>query len=430
MKADYQIADPRDTRRLAEFLQKEGQLLLPMLDLVERAELAIDEVIDVLGRASIEAILSLSAERVAGPKQQGKEKPQGEVLWHGHQRGVVSLKERKLRVQKPRLRKRGSKPGGEVEIPAYEAMRGDQRLADRMLEILLSGVSTRRYREVLPEMAEQVGVSKSSVSRETIEAGERLLRSLAERRFDEIDVLIVYVDGIQFGQQHVLAAVGVDSEGNKHVLGLRQGASENAEVATALLEELVERGIQPGRRRLFVIDGSKALRKAVNQVFGAKNPVQRCRAHKQRNVLGHLPKDQHDPVRSTIKAAWKLDAEDGIKKLKDLAVWLERDHPSAAASLKEGLDEMFTINRLGLPATLRRCLGTTNIIDSAHSGVRQRTRRVTHWEDGSMALRWAAAAFVETEKSFRKILGYHQLWILKAHLDETDEVKKERRKVG
>jgi transposase-like protein len=251
---------------------------------------------------------------------------------------------------------------------------------------------------VIGELADTVGVSKSAVSRETIEASERVLKELMERRLDAWDLLVVYVDGIQFGAHHVVAAVGVDSDGKKHVLGMREGASENAEITRALLEELVERGMNPERRRLFVVDGSQALRKAIDQVFGQTNPVQRCRNHKIRNVLGHLPKEQHDQVRSAMRAAWKLDAREGEQKLEQLARWLERDHPSAAASLREGLTEMFTINRLGLPPRLRKCLGTTNLIDSTHSSARQKTRRVTHWTNGAMALRWAAASFVETEK--------------------------------
>ena len=429
MRRSYQVAEEKDSQALAEFLAQEGQFLLPMVQLIEDAELAVDDLIDVMGRATIEAVLLLSGEQVAGPKQRGKRGREGEASWYGSQGGVVSLAERKLRVTKPRLRKRGVGEGGEVSVPAYETMRSS-RLGERMLEILLCGVSTRRYKDVLPQMAGAVGISKSEVSRETIEAGEQLLRDLAERRFDDRDILIVYVDGIQFGSYHIVAAVGVDVEGRKHVLGLREGASENATVVAALLAELVERGVKPGRRRLFVIDGAKALRKAIDQVYGADNPVQRCRNHKIRNVLGHLPEDQQEQASAAMRAAFKLEAAEGMKKLEQLASWFERDHPSAAASLREGLSEMFTVNRLGLPAALRRCLGSTNLIDATHSGVRQKTDRVTNWQSGSMALRWAAAAFVATEKRYRRIMGYRQLWMLKAHLDEPTQghdVAEERR---
>lgn len=430
MRRSYQIAERKDSEALAEFLAQEGQLLLPMVQLIEEAELAVDELIDVVGRATIEAVLLLSAEQVAGPKQRGKRGPDRQAYWHGSQPGVVSLAERKLRVTKPRLRKKGAGAGGELEVPAYEAMRGG-RLGERMLEILLSGVSTRHYKDVLPQMADTVGISKSEVSRQTIEAGERVLQDLAERRFDDKEILIIYIDGIQFGSHHIVAAVGVDGGGRKHVLGLREGASENATVAVGLLEELVERGVKPERRRLFVIDGAKALRKAIDQVYGSGNPIQRCRNHKIRNVLGHLPDEQQEQANSAMRAAFKLDADEGIKRLEQLALWLERDHPTAAASLREGLREMFTVNRLGLPPELRRCLSSTNLIDSTHAGVRQKTDRVTNWQSGSMVLRWAAAAFMATEKSYRRILGYRKLWILKAHLDAAKEQEvADERKAG
>ena len=427
MKRSYEVTDRTDKRSLAEFLKGEGQFLLPMVGLVEQAELAIDQVMEVMGRATIEAVLEMSAEGVAGPKQAGKARGEGEAVWYGRQGGQVYLSDRKVQVERPRLRRRHAGEGGEVEVPAYTAMRRPGPLADRMLEILMAGVSTRKYGRVIPEMADTVGVSKSAVSRETIEASERVLRELMERRLDAWDLLVIYLDGIQFGAHHVLAAVGVDDDGKKHVLGVRQGATENAVVTRALLEDLVERGLDPERRRLFVIDGSKALRKAIDQVFGRSHPVQRCRNHKLRNIVGHLPQDQHAQVKAAIRAAWKLDARDGEQKLEQLARWLERDHPSAAASLREGRSEMFTINRLGLPPRLRKCLGSTNVIDSTHSGARQKTRRVTNWKNGAMALRWAATSFVATEKNYRRIIGYDQLWMLKAHLDDHQPVAEMRK---
>jgi putative transposase len=427
MNRRYQIVDRPDSRsaldpaRLATLPAKDGQLLLPLLDLIEHAQAAVDDLVDVMGRATIEAVLLMSAEAVAGPKQQGR-KADRDVAYHGSQTGRVALKERQLRVDKPRLRKKSPQPGeiGEVEIPAYEAMRKDGRLADRMLEILLDGVSTRRYEGVLPQMAETVGVSKSQVSRETIEAGERLLKELAERDLSSLELLAIWIDGLQLGSHHVICAVGVDANGQKHVLGLREGATENAAVATALLEELIRRGLDPARPRLFVIDGSKALRSAIDAVFGTDQLVQRCRNHKQRNVVSHLPKDQQAQARATLRAAFKLEASEGIAKLQQYASWLEREWPGAAASLREGLEELFTVNRLGLTSSLRRCLGTTNLIDNGHSAARERMRRVKNWQSGEMALRWTAASFEAASKGFRRIMGYKDLWMLKAVLDERD----------
>lgn len=421
MKKGYQIGGLGDSRKLTEFLAKEGQLLLPMVELIEQAQVAVDAVIDVLGRATIEAVLELSAQAVAGPKHPGR--PSGAVRWHGRQSGVVALSNRKLKVEKPRLRRKGKGSGREVEVPAYAALQADARLGDTMLGILMRGVSTRGYAEVLPEMAQTVGVSKSSVSREFVEASERALKAVAERSFAAEDILIVYLDGLVFGgRHHVLVAVGVDAEGHKHVLGLKEGASENATAAKALLEDLVARGVKPGRRRLFVIDGSKALRSAVEAVYGAHNPVQRCRAHKVRNVVDYLPEELKGQVKAVMKAAFRLDAKAGMAKLEQQAKWLEKGYPSAAASLREGLEELFTVNRLELSAALCRCLATTNLIESPHAGVRLRTGRVTRWQDPGMAVRWAAAAFLETEHHFRRIMGYQDLWMLKAYLDVRKDV--------
>ena len=415
-KKAYQISGQSDRRKIAEYLSKDGQLLLPLLELVCNTENAIDEVINVVGTAAVEAVLLLSAQEVAGPKHPGK--VGAAVGWHGRQSGVVSLSDRKVRVEKPRLRLKGKGSGKEIDIPAYEAMVMNSHLGQRILTILMNGVSTRKYQEIIPEMAETVGVSKSQISREFVVASAAELEHLCERRFDDVNILVVYIDGIQFGDCHVIAALGVDSAGHKHVLGIREGSSENARVATDLLNDLVDRGIKADRLRLFVIDGSKALRCAIDSVFGHQNPVQRCRNHKIRNVLSYLPQDQHEQIQASMKAAFSLNAKEGKEKLGKLAQWLDREHSSAAASLREGLDEMFTINRLGLPPELRRCLSSTNVIESPNGGIRRCTRRVKHWQDHGMVVRWVAASLLTIEKKFRRIMGYQQLWILEAKLNE------------
>ncbi len=267
-----------------------------------------------------------------------------------------------------------------------------------------------------------LGISKSSVSRNFIEQSGRELKRLTERRFDDREFLVIYLDGVIFGEQHVLCAVGVDADGEKVVLGIKDGASENGATTTALLEDLVESGIDPGRRYLFVIDGSKALRSAIDRVFGRSNPVQRCRNHKSRNFAAKLPEDLADQVRSVMKAAFRLPWKEGIAKLRKQAEWLRPLRPDAAASLEEGLVELLTINRLELSSALRLCLGRrtsstvpTPVFVSAHVGS----------VDGGMVLRWAASAFLETEKSFRKIQGYRDLWMLQAKLK--DEVTGEKK---
>ena len=396
--------------KLAEFFSRHGQGLLPMVDLIEQSRMAVDELIDVAGRATIEAVLQLSAEQIAGPRTPGQRRTG--LLWHGQQTGRVCLKERKLGVTKPRLREKG---GGEVAVPAYAAMQ-ENGISQRMLDVLMRGISTRQYAEVLPEMAETCGVSKSTVSREAAEAGEEALKELLERGFDEIDLLVIYIDGMQFGEHHVVSAVGIDGNGHKHVLGIQQGATENAAAVEDLLGQLVARGVDPKAKRLFVIDGAKALRAAIHKVFGAQHPVQRCRNHKIRNVCDRLPEEQKAQVKVAMRASYKLEAKEGMARLRKLADWLEQESPAAANSLREGLEECFTINRMGIPPSLHRCLATTNLIESPQSGVRMRTRRVCRWRDAAMVERWAAASFLATEKNFRRIMGWKDLWQLETIL--------------
>jgi len=423
----YQVVSRQDSGKIAAFFSRDGQLFLPLVDLIVQGEMAIDEVIDQVGRKTIETILALSAQQIAGHKQSGKFRPEG-IGWHGSQAGTVCLSNHKVRVVKPRLRRKGKGADKEVSIPAYEVLQSSSRLGSRMVELLLAGLSGRKYKHILPDMAEAVGVSKSQVSRQFIEASEKDFERFRQRRFEDKDIRMVYLDGVQFGSIHVIVAIGVDSQGFKHVLGIREGSSENRRVATDLLTDMVERGIKPDRKRLFVIDGSKALRAAVDAVYGSDNPVQRCRLHKERNVLSYLPKDQQPQVRSILKAAWAMDAPAGRKKLKQLACWLEKESPSAAASVLEGLDEMFTINRLELPAMLRRCLGTTNVIESPNSGLRSRTGRVKNWQDGQMVVRWVGCALLDMEKRFKKIMGHQQLSVLIAKLDELET--ENYRKIG
>jgi len=405
-------------QELASFMAKNGQALLPMVDLIEQFQMACDELIDVTGRAAIQAVLQLSAiEAAGGPQQQGKRRT-GDVVFYGRQAGQVLLSDRKLEVQRPRLRSKGRR-SQQVEVPAYAAMQNPTPMGARMLDILLHGVSTRNYKQVIPQMAETAGVSRSAVSRAAIEASEAEVEALLARRFDELKLLVIYIDGLIFGDYTMIGAVGVDAEGHKHVLGIREGATENSTVVTELLEDIVSRGVDAKRKMLFVIDGSKALRAAINAVFGAHQPVQRCRAHKLRNVLDYLPKDDKAQVKSLLRAAWKLDADKGIARIKKLAAWLDQKYPQAAASLLEGLEECFTINRLDIPPALHRCLATTNIVESPHAGVRIQTRRVTHWQNGKMVLRWMASAFLRTEKRFKRIMGHRDLWALEAILNPT-----------
>jgi putative transposase len=389
------------------------ELFAPMLNLIASGKQTIESVMNQAGRAVAELLLQLSAMSIAGEKSPGREA--GEVLWHGKQGGQICLLERRLKVSKPRLRSRGPR-GREVSIPLYEQLQDDGALAARMSQILVSGVSTRKYARVLPAMAASAGIARSSVSRAVKSASEASLRRVMERSFSEQDILAVYIDGIEVCGHHVLAAVGLDSSGEKHLLGLVCGSSENAHVVKDLLGSLVKRGIDASAQRLFVIDGSKAIRSAIEEVYGEQAWVQRCRAHKVRNVTERLPEPMRTQLKSVMHAAYKLPHKEGIAKLRQQAKWLQAQYPDAAASLLEGLEETFTVNHLRLTPALMRCLCTTNIIENPNGAVRRVTRRICRWRDAQMVLRWMASAYLEAENCFRRIQGYRDLWVLSSAL--------------
>jgi len=428
VKKPYQIvtrAAKESASVIEQFCQANGQLLLPIVQLIEGASQVVQSVIHEIQIHTLETILAMSAEQIAGARTPGK--PSGEIRWHGSQKGRLKLADREVQVKRPRLR---HKTDGEVRIPAYEKLRQDRGLEQHMLGALLRGISTREYDEVLPKMAETVGVSRSSVSRQAIEASTEQMKALREKRWDATEVLVIYIDGQRFGAHHILSAVGVDREGRKHILGIECGATENAAAVKRLLTHLREQGLPTDRTYLFVIDGAKALRLAIEEVFGTAQHVQRCRNHKLRNVMDELPKDQQGQTRNLMRAAWKVSTpEEGEKRLEQLARFLERDHPTAAASLREGMTEMFTLQRLKLPPSLYKCLATTNIIESPQGGVAKRTHNVTRWRDQDMAERWVASAWLLTEKHFRKIDGHRDLWALAAILGR-QEVLPSKEKVA
>ena len=292
------------------------------------------------------------------------------------------------------------------------ALANDGDLSRRIADILVCNVSTRKYARVVHRCADELGISKSAVSRQFVKQSAQAWAQLMSRDLSKIDFVAMYVDGVIVAKHHIIAAVGVDAQGSKHVLGLAPGSSENAKVVKDLLSGLALRGLDLNAPMLWVIDGSKALRSGIEQLCGKDAKVQRCRIHKIRNVSERLPKDRAEQVRWLMKQAFKLDAPRGKQRLKELAKDLKAQHPDAAASVLEGIDEMFTITELGITGELARCLATTNVIESPNSVVRRVSGRVTNYKDAEMALRWTAAGFIEAEKSFKKLRGYADLKIL------------------
>jgi transposase-like protein len=324
------------------------------------------------------------------------------------------------RVEVPRLRARTT-DGRELVLPSFASASALDPLDHKTMESIAVGVSTRKYArnlDALPSSDKQRSVSKSAVSRRFVALTQRKLERWLARSLDELDLRVVIIDGKIFRGHCVLIAQGIDSSGKKHVLGLREGTTENATVAKALLTDLIERGLSTDHAVLFVIDGSKALRKAIRQVYGELGVVQRCQEHKRRNVLEHLPECMRASVERVLRQAWDLsDARAATRQLENLARSLEREHPGAAASVREGLEETLTLQRLGVQGTLYRTLRTTNTIENLNGSVAHYTRNVKRWRGGSMIVRWVCAALIEAEKSFRRVRGYRDIDRLVATLD-------------
>ena len=402
------VANKSDILRLASqpLFAANPEAALPLLSMIGKAQLSIDDLLGQISRQFIEQLLVLSAQSVAGTKHPGRQA--GDIRWHGAQSGVVAVGHSKLHVKRPRLRANGA----EVAVPAYAALTSDADLSRRIADILVCNVSTRKYARVVHRCADELGISKSAVSRQFVKQSAHAFAKLMSRDLSQTDFIAVYVDGVIVAKHHIIAAVGVDIQGNKHVLGLAPGSSENAKVVKDLLGDLSLRGFDLNVPRLWVIDGSKALRSGIEQMCGKDARVQRCRIHKIRNVSERLPKDRAEQVRWLMKQAFKLDAPRGKQRLKELAKDLKAQHPDAAASVLEGLDEMFTITELGITGELARCLATTNVIESPNSVVRRVSGRVTNYKDAEMALRWTAAGFLEAEKSFKKVRGFAELTTL------------------
>jgi transposase-like protein len=289
---------------------------------------------------------------------------------------------------------------------------------------MVIGVSTRKYGRSLEDVDLKTrGTSKSAVSRRFVALTQARLDEMMKVDLSKIELAALMIDGIAVGEHVVLVALGIDVDGGKHIFGIHEGATENAAACTALLGNLRERGMRTDHTVLVTIDGSKALRKAVTAVFGKKAVVQRCQVHKSRNVVDHLPDSMHASVKDAMRQAYKAKGFAAAHRLlENLARSLQKDHPSAAASIREGLEETLTIKRFKLPDALARTLSTTNAIENVNSGIRRVCKRVTTWESGTMVLRWVGAAVVEHARGFRRVRGHAGMDLLVAALRALDAV--------
>lgn len=325
---------------------------------------------------------------------------------YGQQRGVITMAGQKLPVPRPRVR--NSK--GEVELDTYRLLQRDDAMPEAVLGRMVRGVSTRDYEGVIETAAEGFGVGRSSVSRSFVEASRREVQQLIERRFDGMRFPVILIDGIDYAGTTMVVVLGLENDGTKRILGFREGATENAEVCKALIEELCDRGLCRDEPTLFVLDGSKALRKAVIDVWGRLAVIQRCQIHKKRNVQAHVPDRHWEEIRRRLNEAYhQTDYGRAVRILKNTAALLDRISPDAAGSLREGLEETLTLTRLGLPAELFVHLSSTNLIESSLATARKVSRNVKRWRDGDMRRRWCATGLLVAEKRFRRIKGYRHM---------------------
>jgi len=374
------------------------------------------------GSQVLAALLQEDLAGLCGPRYARKD--EGQARRWGKDRGELVLGGRKINVDKPRARLNDR----EFELPTYVQFQSEDPLSERMLEQMLIGVSTRKYSrslEPVPEELTASSTSKSEVSRRFVKMTEAQVEEALTKPLDKVEWAAVMVDGISYAEHIIVVALGIDASGKKHLLGVREGSTENATLCKEMLSELVGRGLPADRSLLVVIDGGKGIRKAVTQVFGRYALVQRCQVHKTRNVVEQLPEGKRAQVRAALAQAYGAGtAESGLTQLKNLARTLKPMHPGAAASLEEGLEEMLTLNRLGIGGLLAKTLRSTNPIENLNGTLRHVSKRVKRWSSGRMALRWAVAGALEAAGRFHRIKGFAQLPQLLAALRANDQLLK------
>lgn len=394
----------------------EVQLPLGLLATLDDVQQGFFSLCVAAGREVLTAMMEREREALCGPKWMPN--AQRRAVRGGTTKSEVTLGGRRIGIQRLRAR---SVEGSELRLPSFEFAASRDPLDARTLEAISIGVSTRKYArslDALPEGERERSVWRSSVSRRFVVMSSRLLTEWLTQPLDQLDLRVVIIDGLFFRDHCVLMALGVAADGAKRILGLREGSAENAVVAKGLLSDLIERGLNAERACLFVIDGSKGIRKAIADLFGELGLVQRCHLHKIRNVIGHLPEAMHASVRRAMQQAYEsTDADLARRQLERLARSLEREHPGAAASLREGLDETLTLQRLGVTGALYRSLRSTNAIENLNGTVVHFCRNVRRWKDGTMLLRWIASSLREAQQRFRRLKGFRDMKYLVAALD-------------
>jgi len=404
----------RKTRKTQIIQQNTAQS--PSLNLTDRIRNDLDEFVVMAGMEAV--IEMLENERTALCGQKFARNPEREFVRGGHAPGELVMGGRRVSVQRPRAR---SRDGSEALLPSWNRFSRQDPLSERALEQMVIGVSTRNYKRSLeetPAMVTTRGTSKSAVSRRFKAKTQAQLEEWRARDISKLDLVGIMIDGVAYADHIILVALGFDIEGEKHPLGLWEGTTENAATCKALLRNLLERGLPCDRALLFVIDGAKGLRKAIRHIFGNLAMIQRCQVHKRRNIREHLPPAQQARVKRALDQAYRCkDAATAEKLLRNLAAGLREQHPGAAASVEEGLEETLTVKRLGLHGSLAQILSTTNVIENLIGQTRDITHRVKRWRSGTMILRWVTTSVDEASTHFHRMKGYREMPKLRAALN-------------
>jgi putative transposase len=416
MKKPYQIESQQAVKRLEE-MAVEGnpavQMVLPMAEMVGWLRKGVGELVRQAGLQMMSLLMEEEVRAIAGERSQPQ--PERTANRWGKERGYCVVMGQKVPIDRPRVR---SADDHEVRLGSYEMFHRGEPLSETVWEKLMLGLSTRKYGHAVREFTVAYGLEKSAVSEHFIEASRARLKDLMERRLDKIRLCALLIDATPFEGQHMIAALGIGQDGRKTILGIRQGATENATVVGELLGDLMNRGLDFSAPRLYVLDGGKALHAAVKKYAGESAPIQRCQVHKRRNVLDHLTEEQKPAVAKKLNAAYALEDYAAAKEaLQRLHRELMDLNPSAARSLGEGLEETLTVHHLHVPQQLRLTLASTNVIESAFAIVERVCLNVKRWHSGDQRERWVGSGLLVAQKQFRRIKGHKQIPLLLRELE-------------
>jgi putative transposase len=416
MKKPYQIESQRAVKQLEAMAatgNRSVQMVLPMAEMLGWLRKGVGELVRQAALELINLLMQEEVRELVGERSH-RQPDRTSNRW-GSERGYCVVMGQKVPIQRPRVR---STDDQEVRLGSYEMFHRGEPLTETVWEKLMLGLSTRNYGQAVRQFAEAYGLEKSAISEHFIEASRTKLKEMMDRKLGQVRLCALLIDATPFAGQQMVVALGIKQDGQKMILGIRQGATENTTVVGALLGDLMNRGLDFSEPRLYILDGGKALPAAVKKYAGESAPIQRCQVHKRRNVLDHLTDEQRPSVAKKLNAAYALEKYDAAKEaLNQLHRELMDLNPSAARSLNEGLEETLTIHRLQVPLSLRKTLACTNVIESAFSIVERVCSNVKRWHGGDQRERWVGSGLLLAEKQFRRIQGYKQIPTLLRELE-------------